>query len=314
MNTPTVGDWYAVSLDESGWAACYVGRVTSEGWMLGYFFGPWAGQPTSADVAGCTAEQAAFVLVVSPQAIETGDWPLISPAAGPPSELWPMPVFRRFQPVRGRHVEIELDEELRPARERWMDDPERVRSAVMYSLAGSGVPKIQAQRMMFPTPDWYPVEGEAFVTLKDGWYYPGRVARADLHNRRFLCYMFRRSTEPIDVTQVATLTVEDARAIAMLSLREFRPPLTRETALPEDWAPAEWPIPWFGAPFEGRPYRYTYAEGDLAQRVRIESCTDQEARSLPSGEFASLQATAARYEPAPVRRTRRMTTSRTDEP
>ena len=65
MNTPTVGDWYAVSLDESGWAACYVGRVTSEGWMLGYFFGPWSGQPTSADVAGCTAEQATFVLVVS---------------------------------------------------------------------------------------------------------------------------------------------------------------------------------------------------------------------------------------------------------
>jgi len=210
VNTPTVGDWYAVSLDESGWAACYVGRVTSEGWMLGYFFGPWAGQPTSADVAGCTAEQATFVLVVSPQAIETGDWPLISPAAGPPSELWPMPVFRRFQPVRGRHVEIELDDELRPARERWMDDPERVRSAVMYSLAGSGVPKIQAQRMMFPTPDWYPVEGEAFVTLKDGWYYPGRVARADLHNLRFLCYMFRRSTEPIDVTQVAQRTVRRA--------------------------------------------------------------------------------------------------------
>jgi len=116
------------------------------------------------------------------------------------------------------------------------------------------------------------------------------------------------------VTQVATLTVEDARAIAMLSLREFRPPLTREKVVPEDWTTAEWPIPWFGAPFEGRPYRYTYAEGDLAQRVRIELCTDEEARSLPSGEFASLQATAARYEPAPVRRTRRMTTTRTDEP
>ena len=312
-----MGEWYGVSLDESGWAACYVGRLPADpddGRMVGYFFGPWAEQPTAEDVAGCTADGATFVLVVSTHAIETGEWPLIARAAEPPADLWPMPVFRQFQPVRGRHVEIELDAELRPFRERWMDDPQRVRSAVVYGLAGYGVPKIQAKRMMFPTPAWYPVEGEAFVTLKDGWYYPGRVARVDLHNLRFLCYMFPRSTEPIDVADVAALTVADAKTVAILSPADFGPPLTREYIVPQDWTPAEWPIPWFGAPFEGQPYRYTFTDDDLAQRVQIEPCTDEEARALPSGEFSSLQATAADYEPAPVRPSRRKKTTTTDTP
>ena len=107
------GDWFAVPLQEGGFASGIIARATPrrEGILIGYFFGPRrAVIPALGDLASLKASDAVLVRRFGDLGLLRGTWPLIGKPEDWKREAWPTPVFGRFEELTGRSFEVIYDD------------------------------------------------------------------------------------------------------------------------------------------------------------------------------------------------------------
>lgn len=97
------GDWFAVPLDEGGFAVGLVARANPGGVLLGYFFGPRRKEvPSLEELADLEPSQAGLVAMFGHLGLKGGTWPIIGRSASWRRSDWPMPVFVRYEELTGR--------------------------------------------------------------------------------------------------------------------------------------------------------------------------------------------------------------------
>ncbi|WP_295999875.1 Imm26 family immunity protein [Rugamonas sp.] len=97
------GTWFAVPLNQGGYAAGLLARMAPGGKVvLAYFYGPKrAALPTLAELAGMRPGDAVKVARTGDMGLANGRWQVIGDAPDWQRELWPIPAFiRRSEPVR----------------------------------------------------------------------------------------------------------------------------------------------------------------------------------------------------------------------
>ena len=104
------GDWFAVPLRNGGYGLGLIARVGPGGVLLGYFFGPRRSDlPGLADVIRLGALDAVLVRKFSHLGIANGTWPIVGHLDGWNRDLWPMPVFIRYEELTGRSFNVTYD-------------------------------------------------------------------------------------------------------------------------------------------------------------------------------------------------------------
>jgi hypothetical protein len=105
------GDWFAVPLREGGFAVGVVARLSSDGVLLGYFFGPkLAKAPALAVVVDLKADDAILVARFGHLGISQGKWPTLGRVDAWERDRWPMPLFGRYEELKGRSFKVRYDE------------------------------------------------------------------------------------------------------------------------------------------------------------------------------------------------------------
>lgn len=105
------GDWFAVPMARSAYAAGLVARRPRRGTvLLGYFFGPQRQTiPTMAELALLTAENVQLVCRIKDSALYRGVWRVLGRRDRWRRKDWPMPAFHRREGLTGRGIRIEYD-------------------------------------------------------------------------------------------------------------------------------------------------------------------------------------------------------------
>jgi hypothetical protein len=92
------GDWFAVPLDDGGYALGLAARVSRGGIVLGYFFSPrYENVPSAADSFGLTPSNAIDVCMFGDLGLLHGKWPVICQSPQWRRDAWPLPEFGRFE-------------------------------------------------------------------------------------------------------------------------------------------------------------------------------------------------------------------------
>jgi hypothetical protein len=105
------GDWFAVPLREGGFALGVVARLSSDGVLLGYFFGPKRiDVPTLTDVIGLRPSDAVLVAKFGHLGISQGKWLTLGQVDAWDRDQWPMPLFGRYEELTGRSFKIRYNE------------------------------------------------------------------------------------------------------------------------------------------------------------------------------------------------------------
>jgi hypothetical protein len=121
------GDWFAVPLDQGGYALGIIARTNPLGVLLGYFFGPRRAQlPTLDDVAALRADDAVWITRFADRGLRGRSrsgrlWPVLGRSADWDRSAWPMPVFGRLDAQTGfayRIFYLDNDPGSRPTRRR----------------------------------------------------------------------------------------------------------------------------------------------------------------------------------------------------
>jgi hypothetical protein len=90
------GTWFAIPLQQGGYAVGRVARLSGDGIILAYFFGPKRETvPTLADLGSLTPDSALAVVRAGDLGLIEGSWPIIGDAPVWEREKWPMPAFVR---------------------------------------------------------------------------------------------------------------------------------------------------------------------------------------------------------------------------
>jgi len=126
------GDWFAVPLRDGGYATGIIARMNPNGVLLGYFFGPRHDDvPVLADVYHLVAENACLVGKFGHLGLKDGTWPILGCLSVWDRDLWPMPVFVRYEELTGRTFHMYYG-----------DDPNRlVRQVQVFPGAAEQGPK-----------------------------------------------------------------------------------------------------------------------------------------------------------------------------
>jgi hypothetical protein len=107
------GDWFAVPLQGSGFAAGIIARAMPrrQGVLLGYFFGPRRDAvPKLDELSSLSASDAALVERFGDLGILDGTWPLVGRTDGWKRSVWPTPVFGRLEELTGRAFKVIYDD------------------------------------------------------------------------------------------------------------------------------------------------------------------------------------------------------------
>jgi len=92
MITDIEGHWFAVPLENVGYAVGIAARVSRRGDFLGYFFGPiLQAIPSLDDVKDLAPEQAIHIAHVLGNSILDGEWPIIGRSDAWDRAKWPLP-------------------------------------------------------------------------------------------------------------------------------------------------------------------------------------------------------------------------------
>ncbi len=111
------GDWFAVPLQDAGFAVGLIARANPGGVLLGYFFGPRrSGVPALGEVTGLRPGDAVLVRKFGHLGIAQGKWPLLGRADDWDRREWPTPAFVRYEELTGRSFRVIYDD----------DDPNKV--------------------------------------------------------------------------------------------------------------------------------------------------------------------------------------------
>ena len=107
------GQWFAVTLPGGGYALGIIvrGNYRTKG-GLGYFFGPrYSNVPIGVDTLSKDKDNSIHIGFFSDLGIIRGEWPLISGGKPFSREDWPVPFFRRLDPIRkGLAFLVEYDQ------------------------------------------------------------------------------------------------------------------------------------------------------------------------------------------------------------
>lgn len=134
------GDWFGVSLRDSGFAVGLVARANPGGVLLGYFFGRLRSEvPALDDVAGLQPADAVLVRKFGHLGIVQGKWPLLGRLDGWDRRQWPTPVFVRYEELTGRSFRVFYDD----------DDPNRVSSSRTRSANLRADPIVRARNWWY---------------------------------------------------------------------------------------------------------------------------------------------------------------------
>src|SRR5258708_37088132 len=96
------GDWFAVPLRDTTWAAGRTARASGP-ILLSYFFGPrHETQPTLSDIEDLRTTDAAYITQCGDLGLFTGEWPLLGGHEQFDPASWPVPAFRHVGAVDGR--------------------------------------------------------------------------------------------------------------------------------------------------------------------------------------------------------------------
>ena len=94
------GDWFAVPLRASGYAVGVIARASSDGTLLGYFFGPWRPRiPDLNELRHLGSAQAICVNRFGDLGLLNGEWPILGRLAEWDRTKWPTPLFVRYSPI-----------------------------------------------------------------------------------------------------------------------------------------------------------------------------------------------------------------------
>ena len=134
------GDWFAVPLQDGGYALGLAARVSRGGAILGYFFGPrHETVPTVEDTQGLTSKDAIYIGVFGDLGLLYGEWSIVHRPDAWQRDPWPMPEFGRVDSIdatiafRTAYNENRLTEAIRETRV----SPEEARSLPKDSSLGS---------------------------------------------------------------------------------------------------------------------------------------------------------------------------------
>jgi len=102
------GTWFAVPLEDGGYAIGRVARATNKGKViLCYFFGSRHGSlPTIADVEDLQPNNAIGVWTIGDLSLMRKEWPILGETTNWYRSEWPMPVFVRVHPLTGKRRRI----------------------------------------------------------------------------------------------------------------------------------------------------------------------------------------------------------------
>jgi len=148
------GDWFAVPLEQGGWAIGRIARL-KKSILLGYFFGPRRDVlPAQPDLEVLRPADAIYVHRFGYLGLRAGDWPVLGGHENWSRTDWPMPAFRRREPSGNRMWRVEYDDH----------DPNRVTAERRIvdaefaclpddGLAGSGyIEGILSKMLAIPSP------------------------------------------------------------------------------------------------------------------------------------------------------------------
>lgn len=141
------GDWFAVPLRDTTWAAGRIARVSGP-ILLGYFFGPRREtQPTLPDIEDLPAADAAYITQCGDLGLFAGEWPLLGGHEQFDPASWPVPPFRHVGALDGR-----------PEIRRYGDDlaflgssrasPEEAKALPEEGTAGQGFVEIRLTQLL----------------------------------------------------------------------------------------------------------------------------------------------------------------------
>lgn len=106
------GDLFAVPLEGGAYAAGLAARTSPQGVVLGYFFGRRFGQPPETEeFRTIKADDAITVKTFGDLGLLRGDWPVIGRIPDWRREHWPMPAFGRTEPLTGRLLRVDYDDD-----------------------------------------------------------------------------------------------------------------------------------------------------------------------------------------------------------
>lgn len=107
------GSWFAVPLEDSGYALGLVTRAAPAGKVLfGYFFGPRRIQvPELSEVAELLPEDAVLRRMFGDLGLINGDWPVIGESEDWNRDAWPQPLLVRKNTITGQFSLIEYSED-----------------------------------------------------------------------------------------------------------------------------------------------------------------------------------------------------------
>lgn len=107
------GDWFAVPLQEGGFAVGIIARTTphKDGILLGYFFGPRCDQlPKLEEFSRLSTVDAVLVERFGDLGLINGTWPILGQISGWDRSAWPTPAFGRFEELTGRALKVIYDD------------------------------------------------------------------------------------------------------------------------------------------------------------------------------------------------------------
>ena len=107
------GSWFAIPLEQGGYAVGCVARCTGKGPALGYFFGPKRAQVPSIDeLASLAPKDAIKVMQFGDLGLIDGSWPVIGRFPDWDRTKWPIPIFYNDDPLVDVTWKVEYDDSL----------------------------------------------------------------------------------------------------------------------------------------------------------------------------------------------------------
>ena len=130
------GDWFAVPLADGGFGIGLAARMSGDGVVLGYFFGPRRSVlPELPELSKLGPEDAIMVLNFGDLGFLRKEWPILGRLENWDRRAWPMPVFGRFEELSGRAWKVEYADDNPNSRPR----ESKISLAELKLLPGDGL-------------------------------------------------------------------------------------------------------------------------------------------------------------------------------
>jgi hypothetical protein len=106
------GTWFAVPLRTNGYGVGIVARLSGDGAVFGYFWGPKRMViPTLEELSCLTPENCLWRAVFGDLGFLQREWPIIGEAAQWDRKVWPLPPFINVNRASGRSSKVTLSDD-----------------------------------------------------------------------------------------------------------------------------------------------------------------------------------------------------------